>query len=292
MKKYFYMPMIICSLSGFAQNIQQISELDIQGIRILSENSFFTGKLKGYLGNGTDLFLEYGLNKLFVSEYALGNEQATLEVYIMGNAPSAFGIYSMSISRCDQMNLFGSFSCISPYNISAVHGSFFICANNKTGTQSGQDLCEQLVKLLIDKNPQEIWYAPALTQSAKSAPFTNSLRYYKGPIGLKRDIPAWADMFENLNFHMYTMNISTPDYIGILARIIFPDENTLNSFIMKSSPILMAASEKPIQTSTGLYRSWYKLDNTKILFLESNSQEIDVKDFLPKAPDYKWLVEE
>lgn len=284
--------MIICSLSGSAQNIQQISEMDIQGIRILSDTSFYAGKLKDYIGNGADLFLEYGLNKIFVTEYALGNEQATLEVYIMGNAPCAFGIYSMSISRCDQMNLFGSFSCISPYNIAAVNGSFFIRASNKTGTPSGQDLCEQLVKLFIDKNPQEIWYAPALTQSAKAAPFTNTLRYYKGTIGLKRDLPAWIDMFENLNFHMYTMNISTPDYIGILARIIFPDENTLSSFIMKSSPILMATSEKPIQTSTGLYRSWYKIDNTKILFMESTSQEIDVKDFLPEVPDYKWLVEE
>ena len=284
--------MILCSLSGLAQNIQQISETDIQGIRILSGNSFITGKMNDYLGNAADLFLEYGLNKIFVNKYLLGNEHATLEVYIMGNDPSAFGIYSLSISRCEQTNLFGSFSCISPYYVAAVHGPFFIYASNKTGTQSGQDLCEQLVKLFIDKNPQEIWYAPALTQSAKAAPFTNTLHYYRGPIGLKRGLPAWSDRFENLNFHMYTMNISTPDYTAILARITFPDENALDSFIMKSNPIIMANSEKPIRSSDGLYRSWYKINDTKILFLESNSPEADVMDFLPAVPDYTWLEEE
>jgi hypothetical protein len=292
MKKYFYIPMIICSLSGLAQNIQQISEADIQGIRILSDYSFVAGKMNDYLSSSSDLFLEYGLQKIFVNEYLVGNDQVTLEVYIMGNAPSAFGIYSLSISHCDQMNLFGSFSCISLYHVAAVHGSFFIYASNKTGTQSGQDLCQQLVKLIIDKNPQEIWYAPALTQSAKAAPFTNTLRYYKGPLGLKRGFPVWSDMFENLSFHMYTMNISTPDYTGILARITFPDERSLDSFIMKSSPSTMGTSEKLVQTSTGFYRSWYKINETKILLMECTSPETDIKDFLPAMPDYKWLAEE
>lgn len=292
MKIYLYIPMIIWSLSGLAQNIQQIPETDIQGLRILSGNSFVEGKMNDYLGNSAELFLEYGLKKIFVNEYLLGNDQATLEVYIMGNAPSAFGIYSLSISHCDQMNLFGSFSCISLYHVAAVHGSFFIYASNKTGTQSGQDLCEQLIKLLIDKNPQEIWYGPALTQSAKAAPFTNTLRYFKGPLGLKRGFPVWSEMFENLSFHMYTMNISTPDYAGILARITFPDEISLDSFIMKSNAVIMSANENPIQTSSGLYRTWYKINDTKILFMESNSPEADIKDFIPAMPDYKWLAEE
>jgi hypothetical protein len=292
MKKYLYIPLIICSLSGLAQNIQQISETDIQGIRILSSNNFAEGKMNDYLGNSADLFLEYGLKKIFVNEYLLGIEQAALEVYIMGNAPSAFGIYSVSISHCDQMNLFGSFSCISLYHVVAVHGSFFIYASNKTGTQSGQALCEQLVKLFIDKNPQEIWYAPALTQSEKVAPFTNTLHYFKGPLGLKRGLPVWSDMFENLSFHLYTMNISTPDYAGILARITFPDETSLNSFIIKSNAVIMSANEKPIQTSSGLYRTMYKISDTKILFMESNSPEADIKDFIPAKPDYKWLAEE
>ena len=284
--------MIICSLSGTSQNIQQVSETDIQGITILSGNSFAGEKLKDYLGSGADLYLEYGLQKVFVNEYKLDNDKVTLEVYIMDNAASAFGIYSLSISRCVQWNLFGSFSCITPYLVAAVSGPLFISASNKTGTQSGQVLCVQLVKLVIDKNPQEIWYAPALTQSAKAAPFTNTLRYYKGPLGLMKGLPFWSEMFENLNFHIFTMNIYTPDYAGIIARIIFPDESTFRSFITKSGLDVMSDPTQPVQSANRLYRSWFKINSTKILFLESTSPEANIKDFLPAVTDYKWFEEE
>jgi hypothetical protein len=292
MKKYFCISLIIFSLSGSAQNINQIKETDIPGINIFPGNSFAGKDLNDYLGNDADLYLEYGLKKIFVNEYTLNKDKAILKVYIMGNAPSAFGIYSMSIYQCIQWNLFGSFSCITPYHVAAVSGTLFIYASNKTGTQSGQALCEQLVKLVINNNPQEIWYAPALIQSAKAAPFTNTLRYYRGPLGLMKGLPSWSDIFENLNFHMFTMNINTPDYAGILARIIFPDESALSSFISKSNLDVMSDPVKPIQTSNGLYRSWYKINNTKILFMESNSPLANIMDFVPEVPDYKWLEEE
>jgi len=103
------------------------------------------------------------------------------------------------------------FSCTNPYRVEAVKGNLFISARNKTGTQSGQALCEKLVKLVIDNNPQDIWYAPTLSQSNIVAPFTNTLRYIKGPLGLMKVLPAWSNMFEGLNFHMFTMNIITTE---------------------------------------------------------------------------------
>jgi len=292
MKIYFCISLIILSLIGSAQDINQIKETDIPGITILSGNSFAGKDLNDYLGSDADLYSEYGLKKIFVNEYTLDKDKAILKVYIMGNAPSAFGIYSMSISRCIQWNLYGSFSCTAPYQVAAVSGTLFINATNKKGTQSAQALCEQLVKLVINNNPQEIWYAPALIQSAKAAPFTNTLRYYRGHLGLMKGLPSWSDIFENLDFHMFTMNINTPDYSGILARIIFPDERTLSSFISKSNLGVISDPAKPVQMSNALYRSWYKISSTKILFMESNSPLTNIMDFVPEVPDYKWLEEE
>jgi hypothetical protein len=292
MKYFFYLSMFIFSLSGTAQNVQQVSEADIKGLTVLSSNSYVGNKLDDYLIGSSDLFIEYGFVKAYVNEYLLDHDQVSLEVYIMGNAPSSFGIYSLSIAHCTQLNLFGSFSCISPYHVAAVHGQFYIYARNKSGNQSGQALCEQLVKLFIDKNPQEIWYAPALSQSAKAAPFTNTLRYYRGPLGLMKALPYWSDILENINFHMYTINITTPEFSGILARITFPDESSLSNFLMKSNPIIMSADTRPNPTSNGLYRSYYKISSTKILFLESNSPTTNIKDFLPEVPDYKWLADD
>ena len=292
MKKYFCIPLIIFSLSGSAQDINEIKEKDIPGIHILTGSSFAGKDMSGYLGNDADLYLEYGLKKIYINEYTLDQEKATLKVYIMGNAPSAFGIYSMFVANCLQMNSFGSFSCVTPHHVAAASGTMFIYASNRTGSQPGQALCEQLVKQVIDNNPHDIWYAPALVQSSKAAPFTKSLRYYMGPLGLKRGLPLWSDMFADLNFHMFTMNIITPEYTGILARITFPDESTLSSFISKSNLNVMSDPAKPNLTSNGLYQSWYKINNTKILFMESNSPIAHIMDFVPEVPDYRWLEEE
>jgi len=289
MKKHLYIPLLLWFLNGTAQNIQQIAETDIQGITFLPGYSFAGENLNDYLGGAADLYLEYGLQKLYVNEYGTANDTVTLQVFSMVNAPSAFGLYSLSVSECMIRNIFGSFSCVTPYTVAAVHGPLFIYARNRTGSQSGQDLCKQLVKLVIDKNPQDIWYAPLLTQSARAAPFTNTLHYYKGPIGLMKGLPVWSDLFDNINFHMYTMNITTPDYNVILGRIIFPDENSLDSFIRKASPIVMSGNATPIKTSNGLYRSWFKINTTKILFMETNSPDISIRDFLPEVPDNKWL---
>jgi hypothetical protein len=51
----------------------------------------------------------------------------------------------------------------------------------------------------------------------------------------------------------------------------------------------LSSSTTPIRTSKGLYRSWFKINSTKILFMETNSQEVNIKDFLPELPDNKWL---
>ncbi|MCX6250848.1 MAG: hypothetical protein NTX61_08855 [Bacteroidetes bacterium] len=292
MKRYLCISLFIVSLSGSAQNLNSVKESDIPGITILSGNSFEKENLNKYITSGTELYLEYGFEKLFVNEYTLDKDKARLEVYIMLNAPSAFGIYSMLNSRCSQWNLLGSFSCTTPYKIAAVSGNLFIYTGNKSGTQSGQALCEQLVKVVINNNPQEIWYAPALIQSAKAAPFTNTLRYYKGPLGLKKGLPSWSDMLEDIDFHMYTMNITTPDYSGILARISFTDERNLSAFIRNASLDIMSIATTPVMASNGLYRSWFKINSTKILFLESTSPQANIKDFVPEAPDNKWLVEE
>ena len=287
MKKFLIFIIMIITCSGKAQNIQLVSESDIPGL-ILTGSDIYAGEsLNDYLSGAADLYIEYGFSKLFVNGYTLDRDNATLEVYKMGDAASAFGIYSLSVSKCRQWNLYGTFSCITPYQVAAVSGNLFIYASNPTGTPSGQALCEQLVKLIIDKNPHETWYAPPLTQSAKAAPYTNSMRYFKGPLGLRKVLPYWTGLFENLTFDMYTINISDRDYNAMVARITFPDASSLSSFIMKAGLNVNSTTGTPSMTGNGLYRSWYKINNVNIIFLEANTSTLNIKDFIPVAPEIK-----
>jgi hypothetical protein len=292
MKKYFYLFIILYSLSSKAQNIQQITESDLPGVSILPGNIISGENLMNYLGNAADLYMEYGLQKLYINEYAADRDSVTLQVFDMINPPSAFGVYALSATECTLRNIFGSFSCVTANSVAAVNGHYFIYARNNYGSREGQDLCKQLVKLVIDKNPQDVWYAPVLTQSAKAAPFTNTLLYFKGPLGLSKALPPWINLFQDVNFHMFTMNISNRENTGMIASIVFTDESNMNSFLMNAGVSAVSGTDNPVRTPNGLYRSWFKINETKILFLESTSATLKVKDFVPADAQYKWLLGE
>jgi hypothetical protein len=287
MKKYIIFLLMIFAFTGKAQTISLVTESDIPGLTVTGNDVYAGMNLNDYLPGSADLYLEYGFSKLFVTGYTLDKDKATLEVYKMEDAPSAFGIYSLSVSKCNQRNLFGTFSCSTPYQIAAVSGNLFLYASNPSGAPSAQALCEQLVKLVIDKNPQETWYAPPLVQSAKAAPYVHTLRFIKGPLGLRKAVPYWTGLFENLLFDMYTITISERDFNAVVARITFPDQSTLSSFIMKAGLNVNSTTGTPGMTGHGLYRSWYKITETRILFMESNSGTLNLKDFLPTAPEIK-----
>jgi hypothetical protein len=289
MKKQLYTFLVLCSLNGTAQQINEISQTDVPGITIIPGNSISGDNLAAYLGNAAALYHEYGLLKLVTTTYAQGQDTVTFQVFCMDNPPSAFGVYSLSITDCIMRNTFGSFSCITPRAIAAINGPLFIYARNNTGGRSGQDLCNQLVRAFIDKNKFDVWYAPVLTQSARAAPFTNTLRYYKGPLGLAKGLPVWLDLFQDISFHMFTMNIKNPDAIGIIASIAFPDESTMSAFLMNAGLSQLSGTTTPVMTSNGLYRTWIKINGNKILFMESTSSSVNVRDFIPDKKEYDWL---
>lgn len=279
--------LVLVACSGRAQNIQLPTDTDMPGLLLLGQDKYEGEGLNEYLSGAADLYLEYGFSRLLIENYMFVKDKATLEVYKMGDAASAFGIYSLSVSKCRNWNQFGNFSCSTPKGVAACSGNLFIYASNTTGTASAQGLCEQLVKSVVDKNPQEQWYAPPLAQSARAAPFTHTLRYFKGLLGIRKGLPYWAGIFENLPFEMYTINISDHNTNAVLARIIFPDQSALSSFISRAGLNVMSPGGTPGMTGNGLYRSWYKINNATIVFLESNSPTLNIKDFVPAATEIK-----
>src|ERR1039457_1779109 len=122
MKKSLYLLIILCSLGGKAQIIQPITQSDLTGIKILPGYTFEGENLSDYLSAAAPLYLEYGLQKLYLNEYVLNQDTINLQVYMMVNSASAFGIYSQSVTDCMIRNIFGSFSCVTPNSIAVVNG--------------------------------------------------------------------------------------------------------------------------------------------------------------------------
>ena len=283
MKKYLITISFIISLSSYGQTISLISPDDIQGILAVRSDSFTGQNLNRYMGERDVLCFEYGFKKLYVNEYLFHDDNVKVEVFLMEDAPSAFGIYSVSIRSCFRWNLFSTFSCLNSNQVSAAYGTFFINAINLSKTGSGQALCEQIIQMMMTKNPMDSWTLPLIFQHPKLGPFVNSLKYIEGPYGLSFGAPQLTELLENLPFNCFTVNIATPSYAGILARIVFPDFSSMSGFVIQAG-LNTSGATTPTMAMNGLYRSWYKIDDTKLIYLECTSPELKLTDMIPEKP--------
>jgi hypothetical protein len=279
---------LILTCFTYGQKAKFITESDLPGYRMTRSDTFSGDALYGFVDGGADLYLEYGFRKLWVREFTRDRDKITVELYRMQDPPSAFGIYSVSVSRCMQMNRFGSFSCTTPNQIAVAYGPFFINVLNGSGTQEGISLCEQVVTTLMTNNPQESWYVPAVFQQQALSPYLATLRYFTGPIGIMNVLPAWSDLFDNVNFNMYTVKIASPSFSGIFARIVFNDDSDVRSFQMKAGLTDPRNIRVPVMTSPGVYRSWLRINDTRYIFLEGSTDNVKITDYVPAVPDITW----
>ena len=272
MKQIVILPLILFYFSLSGQSLHMPTKDEIPGLEMVQTDTYTSRNFDKVPGARVQLWMEYGLRNLNVSDYKMDDARVRLEVYLLEDAPSAYGLYSVSITECTLWNRFSFFSCANPNRISLALGPFYISATNIGNTGIGQSLCEELVRKIIDKNPQDTWNLPAVFQFSKLSPFLRSLKYIRGPEGMATGVPQIMRITDGLQYSCYSIKIVTNAYAGVLARFVFPDFNSLDRFMMNAG-ISMSGGTTPTPSSNGTYRSFYKIDDTKILFLECTSPE-------------------
>lgn len=274
---------------GSAQTVKPVESSDLDGIEVTRSDTYTGQSLFGYINGGADLYLEYGFVRLYVNEYRYNGEELKAEIWVMEDEASAYGVYALSHSSCTEWNTAGSFSCISRYQVAAAQGPLFISVTSPSGTLEAQHGCLVIVRKILAKNPQDLWYMPLLFQQEQLAKEKNSIRYFKGPLGLQNGLPGMSDAFEELQFKMFTIVTSEPVPATFIARIDFPDYGSANTFLSRMELNPIDFSSDPVQRSNNLYRSWYKVSDTRILYMESTLGSVNLKDYIPKQPEPYWL---
>ena len=78
------------------------SGLIAQDVPEIKNERVFKGKaLYGFMNGGSDLFLEYGFEELYVSDVKFKGSEFAVEVYMMPSPEDAYGIYSQHTFKCD-----------------------------------------------------------------------------------------------------------------------------------------------------------------------------------------------
>jgi hypothetical protein len=94
---------------------------------------------------------------------------------------------------------------------------------------------------------------------------------------------------EDMDFRMYTIMTGDPGTASMIARIEFEDYSSLNTFLSRAQLNPMDVSSDPVPASNNMYRSWYKVNDTKLIYMESPTPDANLKYYIPKTPPPYWL---
>lgn len=138
--KVILFTLMVVSLNCEAQvdsSFPGVNANNLPGAEITTERLFKAESLFGYMNGGAELYLEYGFTKLAVTELRYKGSDFKVEVFHMRGREEAYGIYSVSIFKCDRQGLAGDFFCESQYQYMMCKGDYYINVINNSGTPEG-----------------------------------------------------------------------------------------------------------------------------------------------------------
>lgn len=124
------------------------------GQELLKERIFEGDALYGFMNGGSDLYFEYGFQKLTVKDLQYEGYKYTMEIYRMDTPRNAFGIYSIHIFKPLRVDSLvpGGFDCLSKYQLQAVSEDEYISIVFNDGEKASMGAEKMLVQYLRAKN--------------------------------------------------------------------------------------------------------------------------------------------
>lgn len=128
----------------------RIDASEIAGLKISQERTFTKESLFGYMNGGAELYLEYGFERLVVSDLDYNGNTLKVEVYKMPDVDMAFGIYSVNIFRCEFIDGPSDHYCESAYQVQFCRGDYYVNIINNGGTQDGLEVAKIIAGQLTE----------------------------------------------------------------------------------------------------------------------------------------------
>ncbi|NCC73225.1 MAG: hypothetical protein EOM06_07475 [Sphingobacteriia bacterium] len=219
----------------FTQNIPELKQHDLPEMTILSNRTFDGNALWGYMNGGADLYLEYGFSGLRVQEITIEGEKIKLEIFLMKNPLSAFGIMSIKRFKCNESSLFSINDCLTNYQYHTARGSVYLNVINFSGSKKAIEftrLIASKMTIIIDDTTTKI---PAFSDVENRLVNLSEIKFVKGTLGLQNGISGWIRMFDEISdFEIYYLPVKVENNKLFFADIHFNSQDSETLFLEKN----------------------------------------------------------
>lgn len=188
-------------------------------ITVERERVFQGTALYGFMNGGSDLYLEYGFEKLTTSDVVFMDEKYTVDVYEMSSPENAFGIYSLHTFKCMRADTLDFFNCLSNYQLQAVVDKKYISIVFPSGSSKARINANLLLKQYAGGD-----YGVNIDIPSKAKigfPYSSKLKLLKGPLSVSNAQPALQKWLAGIS---YTSIWLIEDRKGVHRAVIFPSD--------------------------------------------------------------------
>jgi hypothetical protein len=158
---------------------------ELQGWKVVSEPKVYTGDdLFDLIDGGADIYFEYGFVKVITIRYADPSQNIIqVEIYEMDDAPSAYGIFSITQQAAEWSQQYGHISTATENYISYWKSKFYVNISWSSRQHLDQPLLNNLANLISKKIVENGAY-PAIVQTFKAEDAGRKAVYMKGNLAL------------------------------------------------------------------------------------------------------------
>lgn len=224
--KYLFFTAFFFPFFCLAQNpdFPEILESDFD-MRIDRHEYFDGSSLWGLINGGADIYLEYGMEKMLLEELSSDIGQLRVEIYKMNDPASAYGIFSL-MSGNDTLRIPGAHfqTTVSNYQIKFAKGRYYGSVILYKSNEKLKALAINVVKRLASKIIETAYVLPEFFTLPIYIPYSNSIKYFKGPLGIQNGALEWLPVFEGLkDFEVFYLHIKKQNLSAEVAFIRIND---------------------------------------------------------------------
>ncbi|HOI29329.1 MAG TPA: hypothetical protein PLZ15_06150 [Melioribacteraceae bacterium] len=257
-------------------NFPKLNGSEIPGAKITREQIFDGSGLWGYINGGADIFLEYGFENLLLQEIEIANQRFKVEFYRMNSPESAFGIYSASHYRCGRRSAKLKFNCMTDYQIQFAKGNYYVSIINMKGTAEEQKISGDIFDIIISKIDAPEFVVPQFFAKSNLLPVMETLKHFKGILGIQNGVPEWYDYFEKYDgYGIYLLPVEAGAVIVNTALVKFKKENDADNFIKGLKGTVETAGGYKKISDGNISRIVKRINGTEVIFMEGS---LDIKE--------------
>lgn len=230
--RFLIITLFICvaNTAQIPESFPRLSEDNLENASFNSERTYTAESLFGYMNGGAELYLEYGFDRLVVSEIDISGNEFKVEVYRMDDPEAAFGIYSVSVFRCDTSGHINDYSCQTDYQLQFCRGHYYVSIINTSGSR---EAFEKSIVIARELSSQVDEKSFVITDFLHGIPFDDEVfkaTLIKGELGLYNGAYDWNDFLEGFTGYIALL-VESKDQAVLSLK--FSDESLHTDFLEK-----------------------------------------------------------